>query len=242
MRLGNRSPVCTDAACLDASCTVIQSSRMPDAQPFPPSDESGNPAVHVIDDDPALHAALDSLFRSVGYEVHVYGSTADFTASGRSAAAGCLVLDVRLPGTSGLEFQQQLNQAGVTMPVILMTGHGDIPMSVRGMKAGAVDFLPKPFREQDMLDAVASAMARDAAARADRAQAADLRERLETLSAREREVMIGVSMGKMNKQIAFDLGLSEITVKIHRGNAMKKMQARTLADFVKMAETLKLGA
>jgi FixJ family two-component response regulator len=199
------------------------------------------PAIHVVDDDPALHAALDSLFRSVGYEVHVYGSTTEFMASGRPRAAGCLVLDVRLPGTSGLDFQVQLNQAGVTMPVILMTGHGDIPMSVRGMKAGAVDFLAKPFREQDMLDAVASAMSRDAATRAERAQAAGLLDRFGTLSSREREVMMAVAQGRMNKQIAFDLGLSEITVKIHRGNAMRKMEARTLADFVKMAETLKVS-
>ncbi len=197
-------------------------------------------AVHVIDDDQALRVALDSLFRSVGYAVHTFGSAADFMASDRVAAAGCLVLDIRLPGISGLDFQAKLADAGVTMPVILMTGHGDIPMTVRGMKAGAVDFLPKPFREQDMLDAVATAMAQDQAARLEREGSQDLRSRFETLSTREREVMTRVATGKMNKQIAFDLSLSEITIKIHRGNAMRKMGAKTLADFVKMAETLKL--
>ncbi|MBP0495168.1 response regulator transcription factor [Roseomonas sp. SG15] len=199
-------------------------------------------AVHVVDDDAGLRQALDSLFRSVGYGTRLYGSAAEFLQSGDARAAGCLVLDVRMPGISGLDLQGQLNEAGVTMPVVLMTGHGDIPMTVRGMKAGAVDFLPKPFRDQDMLDAVASALARDAATRAERGQADELRARLATLSPREREVMARVATGKMNKQIAFDLALSEITVKIHRGNAMRKMEARTLADFVKMAETLKLKA
>lgn len=200
------------------------------------------PAVHVVDDDAGLRTALDSLFRSMGYPTRLYGSAAEFMASGAAGAAGCLVLDIRLPGTSGLDFQQQLADAGVTMPVILMTGHGDIPMTVRGMKAGAVDFLPKPFREQDMLDAVAAALARDAETRAERSQSDNLRHRFETLSARERDVMGRVATGKMNKQIAFDLGLSEITVKIHRGNAMRKMGAKTIADFVRMAETLKLPA
>jgi FixJ family two-component response regulator len=197
------------------------------------------PAVHVVDDDAGLRTALDSLFRSVGYATRLYGSAAEFMASGAATAAGCLVLDIRLPGTSGLDFQQQLADGGITMPVVLMTGHGDIPMTVRGMKAGAVDFLPKPFREQDMLDAVAAALARDAETRAQRGQSDEIRQKYETLSAREREVMARVVSGKMNKQIAFDLGLSEITVKIHRGNAMRKMGARTLADLVRMAEQLR---
>lgn len=197
-------------------------------------------AIHVVDDDAGLRAALDSLFRSMGYTTYTYDSPSEFMAAGRASGAGCLVLDVRLPGVSGLDFQQQLSDAGVTMPVILMTGHGDIPMSVRGMKAGAIDFLAKPFREQDMLDAVSTALERDAEVRAERSQSDELRNNLATLSSREREVMALVATGKMNKQIAFDLGLSEITVKIHRGNAMRKMGARTLADLVKMAETLKL--
>ncbi|MFC3712306.1 response regulator transcription factor [Sphingoaurantiacus capsulatus] len=206
------------------------------------SPETAAPAVHVIDDDAGLRAALDSLFRSVGYATRLYGSAAEFMAAGAGDGAGCLVLDIRLPGTSGLDFQDQLADAGVTMPIILMTGHGDIPMTVRGMKAGAVDFLPKPFREQDMLDAVAAALAKDAEERAARSQSDGLRSRFDSLSARERDVMGRVATGKMNKQIAFDLGLSEITVKIHRGNAMRKMGAKTLADFVRMAETLKLPA
>ncbi len=200
------------------------------------------PTVHVIDDDPGMREGLDALFRSIGYPVRVFGSAAEFMSSGHASASGCLVLDVRLPGVSGLDFQAQLLAANITMPVVLMTGHGDIPMSVQGMKAGAVDFLPKPFREQDMLDAVSAAMARDAANRAEREQVQDLRDRVAGLSTREREVMVRVADGKMNKQIAFDLDLSEITVKIHRSNAMRKMGARNLADFIKMAGALQLGA
>jgi len=195
--------------------------------------------IHVVDDDPSIRIALDGLFRSVGYTVRTFASAAEFMASGCANAAGCVILDVRLPGVSGLDFQVQLADAGVQMPVILMTGHGDIPMSVRGMKAGAVDFLPKPFREQDMLDAVTTALARDARQRAERQGFQELRDRYALLSPREREVMGFVAEGRMNKQIAWDLELSEITVKIHRGNAMRKMGARNLADFVKMAEAVK---
>ena len=205
------------------------------------SDDTLQPAVHVIDDEEPVRLALDSLFRSIGYETHVFASADQFMTSGRTTSPGCLVLDIRLPGLNGLDFQERLTAAGVTMPVILMTGHGDIPMTVRGMKAGAVDFLPKPFREQDMLDAVGAALARDAQFRAAQQENDALRERLAALSNREREVMARVATGKLNKQIAFDLGLSEITVKIHRSNAMRKMGARNIADFILMASALNLS-
>jgi FixJ family two-component response regulator len=197
--------------------------------------------VHILDDDEGMRTSLDNLFRSVGYVTRTYASVADFVAAGEDSEPGCLVLDVRLPGMSGLDFQDQLRERGSALPVILMTGHGDIPMSVRGMKAGAVDFLSKPFREQDMLDAVAAALARDLESRAAISQDEDLKSRYASLSSREREVMGLVVAGKLNKQIAFDLSLSEITIKIHRGNAMKKMGAKNLVDFVQMAEALKLG-
>lgn len=195
--------------------------------------------IHIVDDDSSIRIALDSLFRSIGHTVKTFASASEFMNSGCATSAGCVILDVRLPGVSGLDFQVQLAEANVSMPVVLMTGHGDIPMSVRGMKAGAIDFLPKPFREQDMLDAVAAALARDLELRVERQGSEALRERYASLSPREREVMSHVAQGRMNKQIAWDLELSEITIKIHRGNAMRKMGAKTLADFVKMAEAIK---
>jgi FixJ family two-component response regulator len=196
--------------------------------------------IHIIDDDESMRAALDGLLRSVGLAPAAHASASEFLAANRPDVPGCLVLDVRMPGISGLEFQEKLSGLGIRLPVILMTGHGDIPMSVRGMKAGAVDFLTKPFRDQDMLDAVTTAIRRDRARRDAEATIIGLREKFITLSSREREVMHLVTAGKMNKQVAGDLSLSEITVKLHRGVAMRKMGARTLADLVRMAQALQL--
>jgi FixJ family two-component response regulator len=200
-----------------------------------------NAIVYVVDDDESLRNALESLFRSVGFAARSYGSVQALLDSPPADAPGCIVLDVRLPGISGLDFQDRLDEFGIALPVVLMTGHGDIPMSVRAMKAGAVDFLAKPFRDQDMLDAVAAATARDQVRRRIEENSASLRTRYETLSPREQQVMALVTAGKMNKQAAGDLGISEITVKIHRGAAMRKMGARTLADLVRMAEALGAG-
>ena len=197
-----------------------------------------NAVVHIVDDDESLRCAVGSLCRSVGLQTRAYGSAQEFLDSKREDVPGCLVLDVRLPGMSGLDFQLKLAELGINLPVILVTGHGDVPMSVRAMKAGAIDFLPKPFRDQDVLDAVTTAIKQDRKRRAVDGGANDLRDRFLTLSPREQEVMMLVSAGKMNKQVAGDLGLSEITVKIHRGAAMRKMGARTLADLVRMADAV----
>lgn len=198
--------------------------------------------VHIIDDDASLREALDSLFRSTGLATRLYESASAFMDAELPDETACIVLDVRLPGISGLDFQERLAELGVHLPVILMTGHGDIPMSVRAMKAGAVDFLPKPFRDQEMLDAVTAALNKDRTRRAEGGKAEAIKAAYATLSPRERQVMALVTAGKMNKQVAGDLNLSEITVKIHRGSAMRKMGAKTLADLVRMAETLNLHA
>ncbi|MDH2385514.1 response regulator transcription factor [Bradyrhizobium sp. CER78] len=204
-----------------------------------PQVSSETPVVHIVDDDESQRLGLDSLLRSVGLTARTYGTTHEFLKADRLDGPGCIVLDVRLPGISGLDFQEELASLGIRLPVVLMTGHGDIPMSVRAMKAGAVDFLSKPFREQDMIDAVTLALNRDRLRRARETQSVAVLDRHATLSPREREVMALVTAGKLNKQIAAELGLSEVTVKIHRGAAMRKMGARSLADLVRMADALK---
>jgi len=195
--------------------------------------------VHVVDDDASMRSALEELFDTVGLATRTYAAARDFLNSGFTDTPGCMVIDIRLPDMNGLEFQAQLTEAGVRLPVVMMTGYGDIPMSVRAMKRGAVDFLPKPFRGQDMLDAVMAAVELDRQRRTADGNVAQIRERFATLSARQQQVMLLVTAGKMNKQVAGDLGISEITAKIHRGEAMRKMSARTLADLVRMAEVLK---
>lgn len=204
-----------------------------------PSPTSEQAIVHVVDDDASLREALEGLFNSVGLDSQTYGAARDFLNANVADKPGCIVVDVRLPDMNGLEFQAQLIEIGIRLPVVMMTGYGDIPMSVRAMKRGAVDFLPKPFQDQDMLDAVMAAIERDRQRRATDGEVSRVRKRFETLSARERQVMLLVTAGKMNKQVAGDLGISEITVKIHRGAAMRKMAAKTLADLVRMAEVLK---
>lgn len=195
--------------------------------------------VHIVDDDASVRSALEGLFDSVGLQTQVYATAKDFLSANLSDRPGCVVLDVRLPDMNGLEFQTRLVQTGVGIPVVMMTGHGDIPMSVHAMKHGAVDFLAKPFRDQDMLDAVLTAIERDRHRRVAENDDSQLKQLFETLSPREQEVMLLVTAGKMNKQVAGDLGISEITVKIHRGAAMHKMGARTYAELVRMADALK---
>ena len=196
------------------------------------------PIVFVVDDDPSMRKALANLFRSVGLRAEVFGSARELLETELPDVASCLVLDIRLPGPSGLDFQAELAKADIQIPIIFMTGHGDIPMTVKAMKAGAIDFLTKPFRDQDILDAVATAIERDRTRRKDQKAVAELRAVFETLTTRERDVFALVASGLMNKQIAAEIGLAEITVKIHRGHLMRKMGARSLADLVRMAEML----
>jgi FixJ family two-component response regulator len=203
----------------------------------PPDD----PVVLVVDDDPSLREALSSLLRSVGLRVEVFGSAPEMLQAPLPEVASCLVLDIRLPKRSGLDFQTELINSNIRIPIIFITAHGDVPMSVRAMKAGAVDFLTKPFRDQDLLDAVANALERDRKRREEEKAVAKLRAKLETLTPRELEVMTLVTAGLMNKQVAGEIGVSEITVKIHRGHVMRKMGARSLADLVRMAEILRIS-
>lgn len=198
--------------------------------------------VYVIDDDESIREALRSLLSTVGLDVRTFHATRDFLDAKRPDAPSCLVLDVRLPGISGLDFQAELAKQGINFPIIFISGHGDIPMTVRAIKAGAIEFLTKPFREQELLDAVQTGIEQDRQRRQSAAGMSGLQERLGTLTAREREVMALVVTGLMNKQIAAELSLSEITVKVHRGNVMHKMGAKSLAELVRMADRLGLSA
>ena len=196
--------------------------------------------VFVVDDDASMRRSLDTLLRSVGLDVHLFSSAQEFMQAERPDAPGCLVLDVRLPGMSGLAFQQELAKAGIALPVIFITGHGDVPMTVRAMKAGAVEFLTKPFDDQALLDAIDAAIERDRARRRDTAGLAEVQGRYRTLTERERQVMQLVVAGRVNKQIAAELGLSLVTVKVHRGQVMRKMLAKSVAELVRMADRLGL--
>lgn len=206
------------------------------------SHDRGETCVFIVDDDQAMREALLSLFSSVGLRVEVFASAPELLKSELPHIPSCLVLDIRLPGVSGLDFQLELAEAGIHLPIVFMTGHGDIPMSVQAMKAGAVDFLTKPFRDQEMLDAVRRALEVDRTRRASEENVSGLHALLNSLTPREREVLALVTAGRMNKQTAAELGISEITVKLHRGQVMRKMHARSLPDLVRMAEALGIRA
>jgi FixJ family two-component response regulator len=199
------------------------------------------PIVYVVDDDPSMREAVQDLIASVGLEARGFASAPEFLEAARPDAPACLILDVRLPGASGLNFQQELAKSGVAIPVIFITGHGDIPMSVRAIKAGAVEFLTKPFRDQELLDAINAGIERNRAQRREATVMDDLRQRFAALTPREREIMALVILGRMNKQIAGELGVSEVTVKVHRGQIMRKMRAKSLPELVRMGDVLRLA-
>ena len=199
---------------------------------------SPQPTIIIVDDDPGIRESLESLLRSVGHQVNTLASLPELVKEGRPEGPSCLVLDVRLPGRSGLDFQRELSAANIHIPIIFITGYGDIPMSVQAIKGGAIEFLTKPFRDQDLLDAIQLGLTRDRAWLENEKVVAALRARFETLTPREREVMALVVIGRLNKQIAHDIGISEITVKVHRGQVMRKMKAASLPDLARMADKL----
>ncbi len=200
------------------------------------------PVVFVVDDDPSMRDALQDLAASVGLEARVFASPEEFLPARRPEVPACLVLDVRLPGSSGIAFQQELSKAGIHLPIVFITGHGDIPMSVQAIKAGAVEFLTKPFRDQELLDAINAGIERDRGQRRLAAHVAQLRQRFDVLTPREREIMPRLVLGRLNKEIATELGLSEATVKVHRGQVMRKMHAKTLPELVRMGDLLGCSA
>ena len=203
---------------------------------------SDNPTVLIIDDDPRMRAATERLLKTVGLQFESFGTPQDFLSKKLPDGPSCLVLDVRLPGMSGLELQSKLNEVGAQIPIIFITGHGDIPMTVKAMKSGAVEFLTKPFRDQDLLDAIQQALKRDSQTRQQQNEIAELEERYATLTAREREVMLLIVSGMLTKQIASTLGTTEVTATVHRGQVMRKMQANSPAELGRLAEKLKLPA
>jgi FixJ family two-component response regulator len=198
--------------------------------------------VFVVDDDRLVRESLEDLFNSAGFTVRTFGSASEFIRSGRPDVAACLILDVQLPDRSGLDLQTELLRSGIEIPIVFLTGHGDIPMSVRAMKAGAVEFLTKPFRREPLFDAVREALARDGEDRKQRSETLELQSRLDTLTPRERQVFALVVTGLLNKQIAGELGITDLTIKVHRGRVMRKMCAGSLADLVRMAEKLKISS
>jgi len=223
---------CGIAAALRVAVPLLQRARVMTA----------HPTVIIVDDDPGIRESLEGLLRSVGLQVKALASVPEFVKEGRPEGPACLVLDVRLPGRSGLDFQRELSAANIHVPIIFITGYGDIPMSVQAIKGGAIEFLTKPFRDQDLLDAIQLGLARDRAWLENEKAIAALRERFETLTPREREVMALVVTGRLNKQIAYEIGISEITVKVHRGQVMRKMKAASLPDLARMADRLSFTA